>query len=147
MLIREVKLTDLDGLQELYLHLHEREKLPESKELLSLWEKIIADENYHIIVGEIDDKIISSVTLVIIKNLTRGMKPYALIENVVTHKDYRGKGYATKLMNKACEIAKKANCYKIMLLTGSKEESTLKLYENCGFSKDDKTAFIKWINT
>lgn len=29
MLIREVKESDLDGLQELYLYLHEKEKMPE----------------------------------------------------------------------------------------------------------------------
>ena len=91
MLIREIEKFDLDGLQELYLHLHESEKLPETPELYSLWNEIIADENYHILIGEIEGKIISSVTVVIIKNLTRGMRPYALIENVVTHKDYRGR--------------------------------------------------------
>lgn len=35
--------------------------------------------------------------------------------------------------------------YKIMLLTGAKNESTLKFYEKCGFNSRDKTAFIKWI--
>ena len=84
MLIREVIISDLNGLQELYLHLHETEKLPKSAELEELWNNIITDSNYHILVGEVDGKIISSVTLVIIKNLTRNMKPYALIENVVT---------------------------------------------------------------
>mgnify|MGYP000911690902 CR=1 FL=1 len=145
MIIREISKSDLDGLQELYKHLHEDEKLPETIELVSLWGKIIADENYHILVGEIDNKIVSSVTLVIIKNLTRGMKPYALIENVVTHKDYRCRGYAQFLMQRAVEMAENRGCYKIMLLTGAKSESTLKFYEKCGFNSKDKTAFIKWL--
>lgn len=145
MVIREVKKSDLDGLQELYLHLHEKEKLPETPELTALWNEIIADENYHILVGEVDDKIVSSVTVIVIKNLTRGMKPYALIENVVTHKDYRCRGYAQALMKKAVEIAAGSGCYKVMLLTGSKDEHTLKFYEKCGFNSNDKTAFIRWI--
>lgn len=146
MLIREAEKTDLDGLQELYLHLHEKGKLPEIPELTSLWNEIIADENYHILVGEIDGKIISSVTLVVVKNLTRGMRPYALIENVVTHKDYRRRGYAGALMQKAVDIARSSGCYKIMLLTGAKDEGTLRFYEKCGFNSKDKTAFIRWIN-
>ena len=39
----------------------------------------------------------------------------------------------------------KANCYKMMLLTGSKEESTKRFYENAGYNSSDKTAFIRWL--
>lgn len=45
----------------------------------------------------------------------------------------------------AKEIAKKEKCYKIMLLTGSKEESTLNFYRKCGYNSEDKTAFIQWL--
>ena len=145
MEIREIRITDFDCLQELYLHLHETEKLQFSNELSALWRNIVHDKNYHILVGEIDGKIISSVTLIIIPNLPRGAKPYAIIENVVTHTDYRNKGYAARLMQEASRIAEASGCYKIMLLTGSNKESTLKFYENCGFSSKDKTAFVKWL--
>ncbi len=82
----------------------------------------------------------------IIPNLTRGVRPYAFVENVVTHVDYRKKGYATACLNFAKQIAKENHCYKMMLLTGSKEESTLNFYRNVGYISTDKTAFIKWIN-
>jgi predicted GNAT family acetyltransferase len=82
---------------------------------------------------------------VIIPNLTRNVRPYAFIENVVTHIDYRGKGYATECLNFAKEIAEKTNCYKMMLLTGSKEETTLNFYKKAGYNSTDKTAFIQWI--
>lgn len=32
-----------------------------------------------------------------------------------------------------------------MLLTGAKNESTLSFYKNAGYSDEDKTAFIQWI--
>ena len=104
----------------MYLHLHESEKLPETPELHSLWNEIIADEDYHILIGEIEGKIVSSVTIVIIKNLTRGMRPYALIENVVTHKDYRRRGYAQALMQRAIDIAKSEDVIKSCCLPGQK---------------------------
>jgi GNAT superfamily N-acetyltransferase len=99
-----------------------------------------------LLVGEINGRVISSVTIVVIENLTRNMKPYAIIENVVTHSDFRGHGYAAALMQKASEIAASHGCYKIMLLTSAKQESTLRFYEKCGFNRNDKTAFIKWLN-
>ncbi len=120
--------------------------MPELTERLkNTWNTIIQDKNHHIIVNEIDDKIISSYVCVIIPNLTRSIRPYAFIENVVTHADYRGKGYATECLNYAKEIAEEENCYKMMLLTGSKNDATLRFYSNAGYNSSDKTAFIQWI--
>lgn len=144
-MIREITSEDLNELLELYLYLHE-EGLPEDNEhLRNTWSQIINDPNHHIIVNVIDGKIVSSCVCVIIPNLTRGIRPYAFVENVVTHADYRGKGYATECLNYAKQIAIDNNCYKMMLLTGSKRESTLKFYENAGYNKNDKTAFIQWL--
>ncbi len=144
-MVREVYENELEELLELYLHLHEK-SIPEMTEHLSnTWKTIIQDKNHHIIVNIIDDKIVSSCVCVIIPNLTRNIRPYAFIENVVTDYAYRGKGYATECLNYAKEIAKKENCYKMMLLTGSKKESTIKFYENAGYNSSDKTAFIQWI--
>ena len=82
----------------------------------------------------------------IIPNLTRNVRPYALVENVVTHADHRGMGYATACLNYAREIAKKSDCYKIMLITGSPLESTLNFYRHAGYHSDGKTAFIQYLN-
>lgn len=144
-MVREVKEDELNELLELYLHLHEK-SIPEmSEHLYKTWKTIMQDENHHIIVKMADDKIVASCVCVIIPNLTRNIRPYAFIENVVTHADYRGKGYATECLNYAKEIAEKENCYKMMLLTGSKTETTLRFYQNAGYNSTDKTAFIRWL--
>lgn len=144
-MVREILETERSELLNLYLHLHESEVPPENSVLDEAWESIVQDKNHHIIVKIEDGKIVSSVVCVIIPNLTRGVRPYAFIENVVTHKDYRGRGFASECLNFAKDIAKRENCYKMMLLTGSKEESTLKFYENAGYNSSDKTAFIQWL--
>lgn len=144
--IRKAAANDAQGLKELYFN-HLSAYPPSEAQDMAKWREMIlhfeTDERYHLLVGEVDGKIVSSVTLVIVENLTHNMRPYAIIENVVTHAQYRGRRYATALMNSAGEIAKGHGCYKIMLLTGSKKESTLKFYENCGYNKNEKTAFIK----
>lgn len=144
-MIREAKREDLDALLELYLFLHE-DGIPEKNaHLEETWEQIIGDPNHHLIVREVEGKIVSSCVCVIIPNLTRNVRPYAFIENVVTRADYRGKGYATECLDFAKKIAEKENCYKMMLLTGSKRPETLSFYEKAGYNSSDKTAFIQWI--
>ncbi len=144
-MVREIRENELNKLLELYLFLHETSVPEMTEHLKNTWNIIMKDKNHHIIVKEIDGNIVSSCVCVIIPNLTRNIRPYAFIENVVTNSAYRGKGYATECLNYAKEIAIKGNCYKLMLLTGSKEEATLKFYSNAGYNSSDKTAFIQWI--
>ena len=145
-MVREIFENELEQLLQLYLYLHEKSVPEITEHLKNTWNTIIQDKNHHIIVNEVDGKIVSSCVCVIIPNLTRNIRPYAFVENVVTHGDYRGKGYATECLNYAREIAEKTNCYKMMLLTGSKEEKTLNFYSNAGYNSSDKTAFIQWID-
>lgn len=145
MKIREIKENELSELLALYTHLHEH-SIPENTERLQkTWAVICGDADHHIIVCEVDGKIVSSCICVIIPNLTRNVRPYALIENVVTHTDYRGKGYATACLSYARELADRAGCYKMMLLTGSQSESTLRFYQKAGYNSNDKTAFVQWL--
>ena len=144
-MVREVAENELSELLQLYLFLHEKSVPEMTEHLKRTWDSIIKDENHHIIVKEIDGKIVSSCVCVIIPNLTRNIRPYAFVENVVTHIDHRGKGYATECLNYAKKIAQKNNCYKMMLHTGSKEEKTLDFYRHAGYNSTDKTAFIQWL--
>lgn len=145
-MVREANKSDLDEILQLYLYLHENSIPQVSQQLRDAWNNIINDANHHLIVYEVDDKIVASCVCVIIPNLTRNVRPYAFVENVVTHGDYRKKGYATACLCHAKQIAEENNCYKMMLLTGSKEESTLNFYRNAGYNSADKTAFIQWID-
>jgi len=140
--IRMVNKNDLPALQELYLNLHDAEIMPITSETMRLWENILDDPNYHILICEEMGKIVSSVTLVVIKNLTRQMRPHALIENMVTAPDHRNKGYARLLLNQAIEMAREQDCYRIIFISGSKNESTLRFYRNSGFTDTEKSAFV-----
>ncbi|MCM1040228.1 MAG: GNAT family N-acetyltransferase [Ruminococcus sp.] len=142
---REAQKEDLQEILKLYLYLHEDSIPEESGHLTHTWNQIIQDENHHLIVNEISGQIVSSCVCVIIPNLTRNVRPYAFVENVVTHADHRGRGYASACLEYAKQIAQEKNCYKMMLLTGSREKKTLDFYQNAGYNSADKTAFIQWL--
>lgn len=141
--VRFVKYDELNELLDLY-----RQLQPEDPDALNnenlhrVWNSIYNNPNLYYIVVEVDGKLVSSCNISIVENLTRNLQPYGLIENVITDSAYRKRGYATKALNKAVEIAKEKNCYKVMLLTGSKKEETLRFYEKAGFARGIKTGFI-----
>ena len=125
-MIREITENDFDGLMKLYMQLHDNPFPQKDEKIMELWNRVLKDKDHHIIVAEEDGIIVSSCVCVIIPNLTHNQQPYAFVENVITDESYRGRGLATACLNYAKEIAVKENCYKLMLLTGAKKESTLK---------------------
>ena len=60
-MIREINENDYNGLMSLYLHLHDTE-IPPFDLARDVWNKILADENYHIIVAEENSILVSSCT-------------------------------------------------------------------------------------
>lgn len=144
-MIREILPDELDGLLQLYTQLHGNPIPEDTNALRTLWQRILNDPDHHIVVAVEDGRIVSSCVCVIIPNLTHNQQPYALIENVITDEAYRGRGLATDCLNVARDIARRENCYKMMLLTGSKEESTHRFYQRAGYNANDKTAYIQWL--
>ena len=141
MMIREITENDFDGLMKLYAQLGDNPIPQKSEEVLGVWNKILQNKDYHIVVADVDGAVVSTCTCTIIPNLTHNQRPYAVVENVVTDQNFRGKGYATSCLDFAKEIAIKNNCYKLMLMTGSKKETTLNFYRNAGYTDKTKTAF------
>ena len=135
---------DLPALLSLYKELHESDPVPEGMGLEAVWEKILADPDYHILLIKDGDILAASVSVIVVKNLTRNARPYAIIENVITTATHRRRGLAAALMAEAVNIAKASGCYKASLTTGNKDEGTFGFYEGCGFNREDKTAFIRW---
>lgn len=138
--IRAALPSDLEGLLNLYPHLNPSDE-PISRDLAaSRLDEINQLPGSAVLLGLLGDDLVTSCTLIIIPNLTNGGKPYALIENVVTDALHRGQGYGTRLLRAAVAAAWEAGCYKVMLMTGSKQPSILKFYENAGFEQS-KTGF------
>ncbi len=142
--IREANPQDLPALMGLYAFLHE-EAPPPPDAAADIWARISAEQDHHVILGFLGGTAVSSCVLLVVPNLTRGGRPYALVENVITHPDFRNMGFASAILAFAEQIARGANCYKLMLLSGAKDKATLRFYEAAGYNRLDKTAFIRWL--
>ncbi|WP_040516800.1 GNAT family N-acetyltransferase [Gilvimarinus chinensis] len=143
MEIRELTTTELNNLLDLYKHLHEEdEAIPCNGTLELTWEKIQSNPDYFCIGAFHHEQLIGSCCLIIVANLTRGCRPYAIIENVVIHRNFRRKGYGKAILQHDLSIAWDKNCYKIMLQTGRLNEEIFRFYERSGFDRNATQAFV-----
>ena len=97
------------------------------------WYNAHSDEHHPIIVGTIDDVVVGYASL----------SPYRLKDafkstvelSIYIHKDYRGQGVATQLMERILEMAKEDTMLHnvVSVITAGNEEST-KLHNRFGFT-------------
>lgn len=90
----------------------------------------------------IDDNLVGTVTLNI---LTLPSGKDATIWDLAIKEDYRRLGIATKLMNKAEEIAKQEDIKRIWLFSGFHRKSAHELYRKLGYDENRDKAFVKEI--
>ena|SRR5665213_1281390 len=144
MNVRRIQAAELPQLLRLYAFLNPEDPVLHAGETGAqrVWEQILANPSLRYYAAEEEGRLVSTCTLALIPNLTRGLRPYGLIENVVTDPAFRKKGYATQVLRYALGEAWREGCYKVMLQTGSKREETLRFYESAGFKRGVKTGFV-----
>ena len=139
-MIRHIKKMEWSQLLDLYAMLHPDEPDPVFDP--ALWFRILEDPHQHILVWEEDGQLVGSVTLVIIENLTRGGRPYGIVENLVVLPEHRRKGIACALLTEAVNIAKEQRCYKVEAMSSYNEEAVMNMYAKAGFLPDIKTGLV-----
>ncbi len=122
MFIRKAGYDDLEGLLTLYSHLFPQEDYSDKRSFKDKWNEILSSKGLSYFVVVESNVIVASCNISIIPNLTRAQRPYAVIENVITHPDYRRKGYGKGVVQRAVDFAQEENCYKVMLLSTSSRE-------------------------
>jgi len=132
--------NELLSLLELYRQLEPNDEIINEVTAKNIW-KIIKTQNIKYFIAKDNGKIIASCYICIVPNLTRNGRSIGFIENVITDKEYRGKGIGKNIMENAIKYAKDQNCYKVILQSGNKRTDAHKFYEILGFDGESKKAF------
>ena len=141
MEFRQLTASDLDSLLELYKQLSSNDAECTKERYETVWKEIEENSNIQYF-GAIDDgKVVSTCYAVYIPNLTRGGRGICFIENVVTDKDHRKLGLASRVIDMAVEFAKERDCYKAILQSGKSRTGAHQFYEKKGFNGESKKAF------
>lgn len=119
MLVRSAGAADLRALLSLYVQLSlENAGTPLSEGEASL-EAILANDGMRLLVAELGGRVVGTVTLVVVPNLTHGGKPWAQVENMVVEEGLRERGGGRQLIEECLRIAREAGCYKVQLQSGN----------------------------
>jgi len=145
---RSIHEDELDELLALYEMLStSNESLdPADPAVREEFETMLAEDSLTIVAVEHDDRVVATCMVSVTRNLTHDVRPWAVMENVVTHEAYRGQGFGTAAVEHGFDVADAAGCYKVMLLTGRESDAVHQFYEDCGFDREEKTGYVRYLD-
>lgn len=139
--IRSATESDLARILALFAELNpDDEPLPEAR-ASETWGRILAQEGHEILVAELDDRVVGCCVLVVVPNLSRSARPFAVIENVIVDSRYRRRGIGARILQEASDAARREGCYKVMFMSSAKRTEAHRFYETVGFDGSSKRAF------
>ena len=138
---RKLTASDLPSLLELYRQLDANDAESTVEQSREVWRGIEDNPDIRYF-GAVDGgRVVSSCYAVYIPNLTRGNRGICFIENVITDKEYRKQGLASRMIDMAVSFAKERHCYKVILQSGMSRTEAHRFYESKGFNGTSKKAF------
>ncbi|AUH41942.1 GNAT family N-acetyltransferase [Streptomyces sp. CMB-StM0423] len=96
--------------------------------------RIDADPGQHLVVAERDGRVVGTVQLTVIPGLSRRGATRALIEAVRVHREERGGGLGTQLIEWAVEEARRRGCAVVQLTSDATRTDAHRFYERLGFA-------------
>ena len=141
MEFRQLTASDLPSLLELYRQLDADDDESTVEHSMKVWKEIEDDPDIRYF-GAVDGgRVVSSCYAAYVPNLTRGNRGICFIENVITDKEYRRRGLASRVIDMAVAFAKERHCYKVILQSGIARTEAHRFYESKGFNGTSKKAF------
>src|SRR5947207_2435006 len=136
--VRRACLEDADGLRRLYAELagDTQDALPADHDgTTKVLAEIAQQADRFLLVAEYGDgQIVGTVDLLVVKNLTHGARPWAIVENVVVAKSHQRRRIGSALMQEAIQRAKSADCYKLQLMSGKQRGPAHDFYRDLGLA-------------
>jgi GNAT superfamily N-acetyltransferase len=135
--IRSASRGDARGLVGLYRELADGRADAEPAEVVraeSLLDSIAQHSDRFLLVAQHSDgRLVGTVDLLVVPNLTHRGRPWAVVENVVVIGNRRRSGVGTALMHEAIERAVHAGCYKVQLQSAKHRSGAHAFYRALGF--------------
>jgi len=135
VLVRQATLSDLGPLLELYEQLAgaKTSAAPGDRATsTAVLSEILAEPRHELAVATLDGRVVGTLDLLTVPNLTHRGEPWAIVENVIVAEHARRSGVGRALMEHAIESARAAGCCKLQLLSGKHRTEAHLFYRTLG---------------
>ncbi len=105
------------------------------RELRTAFRSIARNRDHHLLVAELDGEIVGTLHVLIFRHLGHGVRPAAIVENVVVQGAQRSRGIGERMLEAARAIAKRERCYKIALTSNVQRHRAHRFYERLGWQR------------
>jgi len=137
--VRVATENDIPRILELYRELSlgmgdvERGLRPSQDDYRNVFAEISADPRHELLVAEDDGRVVGTVVLVVVPNLSHAGTPWALVENLVVAERQRRRGFGRLLLEYVVTRAREKGCHRIELCSDKRREAAHQLYRAVGF--------------
>ena len=107
-----------------------------------IWDQLLSRDGLTVFVAEASSNIVATCMLITAPNLLRSGRQHAFLENVVTHPDFRGRGFGRAVVLAALAAAWEQDCFHVFLQSGRADPRVHRFYEGCGFEPGLRTAYV-----
>ena len=144
--IRPGVADDLPGLLALYIQLHPQDPALDLANARAIWDRMMTTAGLAVLVAVLPcGRVVATATVMVMPNLSRGGRPHAMIEDVVSDTAHRGQGHGRRVVQAAIQAARQAGCHKVALATGRGDVAVHRFYEAAGLTAGGKTYFeARW---
>jgi ribosomal protein S18 acetylase RimI-like enzyme len=132
--VRHATDADLASLLALYGQLNPDDPPLAAETALQAWREVAAQPGRTVLVAELEGEVVGTADCAEMANLTRGARPWLLVENVVVDAGHRRRGIGASLLDAAVSLARSAGCYELQLVSRHDRTEAHALYESRGLS-------------
>lgn len=97
-----------------------------------------------LLVCEIDQVVAGTVLVQLCADVMYAQQPFALVENLVVHQDYRRMGVGAAMLAEVERVCLEADCSKIMLMSSAHRVEAHRAFLKAGYSGDAKRGFVRY---
>ncbi|MFD7748321.1 GNAT family N-acetyltransferase [Streptomyces sp. NPDC059698] len=98
------------------------------------FQRLADDPNQHVVVAVREGRVVGTLQLTIVPGLSRRGATRSIIEGVRVHRDERGSGLGTRLVQWAVDESRRQNCQLVQLTSDVSREDAHRFYERLGFT-------------
>lgn len=112
----------------------QRESPDDLAPYLAAFERLAGDPHQHQTVAVRDGRVVGTLQLTVIPGLSRRGATRSVIEAVRVHRDERGSGLGTQLIEWAVEESRRLGCSLVQLTSDAQRSDAHRFYERLGFT-------------